>query len=162
MITLHFHLQPQYKYELFHINFTTSPYLTFLFYRMLSYFTLFLFHNLLRIWLFVIRSCLTGPPRLALAIRGPAYVVICNLHVLNKDCCRCCCRLLLLSDASTRVSGEASIVTRAARPALISANFSLPPPSRYPGCQRFSLRSFRCRSYLVTRAKNLWSRARFL
>ena len=22
MITLHFHLQPQYKYELFHINFT--------------------------------------------------------------------------------------------------------------------------------------------
>ena len=24
MITLHFHLQPQYKYELFHINFTLS------------------------------------------------------------------------------------------------------------------------------------------
>ena len=24
MITLHFHLQPQYKYELFHINFTSS------------------------------------------------------------------------------------------------------------------------------------------
>ena len=24
MITLHFHLQPEYKYELFHINFTTS------------------------------------------------------------------------------------------------------------------------------------------
>ena len=23
MITLHFHLQPQYKYELFHINFTS-------------------------------------------------------------------------------------------------------------------------------------------
>ena len=36
-------------------------------------------------------SCLTGPPRLALAIRGPAYVIICNLHVLNKDCCCCCC-----------------------------------------------------------------------
>ena len=24
MITLHFHLQPQYKYELFHINFTVK------------------------------------------------------------------------------------------------------------------------------------------
>ena len=24
MITLHFHLQPQYKYELFHINFTIN------------------------------------------------------------------------------------------------------------------------------------------
>ena len=24
MITLHFHLQPQYKYELFHINFTVT------------------------------------------------------------------------------------------------------------------------------------------
>ena len=40
---------------------------------------------IIRIWLFVIRSCLTGPPRLALAIRGPAYVIICNLHVLNRD-----------------------------------------------------------------------------
>ena len=38
--------------------------------------------------MFVIRSCLTGPPRLALAIRRPAYVIICNLRVLNKDCCR--------------------------------------------------------------------------
>ena len=26
MITLHFHLQPQYKYELFHINFTSFHY----------------------------------------------------------------------------------------------------------------------------------------
>ena len=26
MITFHFHLQPQYRYELFHINFTSEPY----------------------------------------------------------------------------------------------------------------------------------------
>ena len=42
-----------------------------------------------------IRSCLTDPPRLALAIRGPAYVIICNVHVLNKDCC---CRILCMNN----------------------------------------------------------------
>ena len=38
MITLHFHLQPQYKYELFHINFTYNYYCFFHYYYYYYYY----------------------------------------------------------------------------------------------------------------------------
>ena len=45
---------------------------------------------------------------------------------------------------------------------ILHSHNSADSPHPYPGCQRFFLRGFRCHVPTATRAKNLWSRARFL